>query len=216
MARTKLMCNWKEKPDFSGWRFTSNVSLLLTAPLLLYGCHTSGRQERHRRRLDNDGCDFRVLLITRFTLTVTWWTFFFPLISAKLKTQFSSRFKANSSQRSRAASQLPQVTGRVTVCSEAQTQNWTPTHHFQRGISQGMLAAWDSPRGHGDSSWRFQGRRSGKLGPRSCWEDFSWGRLGMDAFGAEHDSLCGVTKEKARGWLDFEEMHFWDNRSPAL
>lgn len=41
-------------------------------------------------------------------------------------------------------------------------------------------------------------------------------RLGMDAFGAEHDSVCGVTKEKARGWLDFEEMHFWDNYSPAL
>ena len=38
-----------------------------------------------------------------------------------------------------------------------------------------MLAAWDSPRVHWDSSWRFQGRRSGKLGPRSCWEDFSRG-----------------------------------------
>lgn len=120
----------------------------------------------HTRR-QNDICDFIVILITRFTLTVTWWTFFvfcFFLISAKLKTQVSSRFKPNSSSHSRAASQLPQITGRFTVCPYSpDTELYTHIPFSKKGTYNDCWLPRSAHVCIWNSSWSFSGRSPGKL-----------------------------------------------------
>lgn len=181
------------------------MSLLLTASVLLSTCHISGGQERHRRKKAGQ----RWLWFQSYFNNQVYINshlmnfFFFPLISAKLKTQFSSRFKANSSRRSRAASQLPQVTGRATVCSQSpDTELNTHTPFPKRELTRdaGCLGQPTCTLGlelevPGEEVWEAWAKKL--LGRFLTGEPKS--RLGMDAFGAEHDSLCGVTKEKARG-----------------
>lgn len=132
------------------------------------------RNDTHGRRLDNDGCgSFRVILITRFTLTVTWWTFFFRLISAKPKHSFLYGSKQTALVPELLHSYHRSQGESLSVHSH-QTQNWTPTHHFQRGNWQGMLAAWGSPRYTGA---RAGGSREGGLGSlgQEAVGKISWG-----------------------------------------
>lgn len=98
--------------------------------------------------------------------------FFFSLISAKLKTQFSSRFKPNSSSHSRATSQLPQITGRSLSVHSHQTQNWTPAHHFPKRGPTTDAGCRDSPGACPGLQLDFSGREGlGCLCNASpCWE----------------------------------------------
>lgn len=65
----------------------------------------------------------------------------------------------------------------------------------------------------------FQGKRPEKLWQEAAGK-ISQGeakcRLGIEACGAQHDSLREVMKKKAIGWLDFEETHSQDNYNTAI
>lgn len=136
---------------------------------------------------------------------------FFSLISAKLKTQFCSRFKPNSSSRSRAASQLAQITGDYCLSIPTRHRTEHPHTSFQRGNLQWMLAAQCSP-------WVYLGlklefSRGESLG--SLWQG-SWelptllerASQGWVKITAQVSALCGnmtfsvqiVVKNKAEGF----------------
>lgn len=131
--------------------------------------------------------------------------FLFFLISANLKTQFSSRFKPNSSSHSRAASQLPQITGRFTVCPYSpDTELNTHIPFSKEGTYK---ECWLPRTAHvyiWNASWSFSGRSPGKLvglitpllGRASQGERKS--RLRGEAFGTEAWLWCSHEEKGQR------------------
>lgn len=152
----------------------------------------------HRRKTLNDICDFRVILITGFTLTVTWWTFFSFFFLSQLISKHS--FLHGSNQTALHIPELPhsyhRSQGDLLSVHIHQTQNWTLTYHFpKRELTRKAGCPGQPMCISGTQAGAFQGEALGSLWDSSprCWEGLlrvneSPG-LGVRPLEQKHDSL---------------------------